>query len=168
MGGDGQMDPSDLPALIEPVKSGQADYVKGNRFLLSDTLTAMPLIRRIGNRLLSLMTRWALGMSSLSDSQCGYTAITSDTLQRIELDALYTSYGFPNDMLFQLRLHDCSIVEIPVKTIYGLETSGINPFVNVPKILLLIAKRGFEFRKHACCQTRHQSHLKKYPMNLDK
>jgi glycosyltransferase involved in cell wall biosynthesis len=31
MAGDGQMDPKDLPNIIEPVARGEVDYTKGNR-----------------------------------------------------------------------------------------------------------------------------------------
>src|SRR5438552_3181240 len=48
MDGDGQMDPRDLPALLDAIVGG-FDYVKGNRFLHS-SIKSMPLLRYIGNR----------------------------------------------------------------------------------------------------------------------
>ena len=38
MDGDGQMDPADLPRLLEPIVEGRCEYAKGNRFLMSREL----------------------------------------------------------------------------------------------------------------------------------
>ena len=57
MAGDGQMDPADLPALLEPIADGRADYVKGNRFMHPEVWRAMPPSRIVGNVALSLATR---------------------------------------------------------------------------------------------------------------
>ena len=51
--GDGQMDPGWIPRLVQPIQSGEADYVKGNRFFDLDGLGAMPRARVLGNSLLS-------------------------------------------------------------------------------------------------------------------
>ncbi len=57
MAGDGQMDPADLPGLLAPIADGDADYVKGNRFLHPTIWTTMPATRIVGNIALSLVAR---------------------------------------------------------------------------------------------------------------
>src|SRR6185503_7315207 len=60
MAGDDQMDPEDLPALVEPVASGRADYAKGNRFVHPERMK-MPFFRRAAGAALSAVTRAATG-----------------------------------------------------------------------------------------------------------
>jgi glycosyltransferase involved in cell wall biosynthesis len=119
MAGDGQMDPDDLPALLDPIASGGADYVKGNRFLHPAIWTTMPASRIFGNLLLSAATRVTSGYRHVFDSQCGYTAIHRRALAAIELDKLFPRYGYPNDLLSRLRIADMRVVDVPVRPIYG-------------------------------------------------
>jgi glycosyltransferase involved in cell wall biosynthesis len=119
MAGDGQMDPDDLPALLEPIADGAADYVKGNRFLHPAIWTTMPASRIVGNVLLSAATRVTSGYRHVFDSQCGYTAIRRAALERIALDELWTRYGYPNDLLSRLRIAEVRVVDVPVRPIYG-------------------------------------------------
>lgn len=127
MGGDGQMDPRDLPALLDPIAAGQADYVKGNRFLHPEVWRAMPPARIVGNLLLSAATRVTSGYHHVFDSQCGYTAIHRDALARIDLDAMWTGYGYPNDLLSRLHVAGVRVADVPVRPIYGARwKSGIN------------------------------------------
>jgi glycosyltransferase involved in cell wall biosynthesis len=127
MAGDGQMDPLDLPALLDPIAAGEADYVKGNRFLHPAIWTTMPAPRIFGNLVLSVATRVTSGYRHVFDSQCGYTAIHRNALATIELAELFPRYGYPNDLLSRLRVADMRVVDVPVRPIYGAEwRSGIH------------------------------------------
>jgi glycosyltransferase involved in cell wall biosynthesis len=124
MAGDGQMDPGDLLDLLRPLLDGEADYVKGDRLSHPDVRGQMPWTRWIGNRLFSWLTCWALGVT-VSDSQCGYTALSRHIARRVPLDQLWYGYGYPNDLLGWLTLAGARICEVPVKPVYGQEISGV-------------------------------------------
>ena len=127
MAGDGQMDPGDLPALLDPIAAGVADYVKGNRFLHPDIWTEMPPARIVGNALLSAATRVTSGYRHVFDSQCGYTAIHKDALARLDLDELWARYGYPNDLLSRLNIAGVRVADVAVRPIYGAHwKSGIH------------------------------------------
>lgn len=123
MAGDGQMDPNDLPALIEPILQGRFDYVKGNRFLHPER-RAMPLHRRLAGRVLARLTALASGYS-IDDSQCGYTALRLSVLNRLALDELWPRYGYPNDLLMLLSAARLRVAEVPVRPIYAGAYSGV-------------------------------------------
>lgn len=119
MAGDGQMDPADLPALLDPIAEGRADYCKGNRFAHRELLIQMPAIRVVGNAALSIATKVTSGYRHVFDSQCGYTAITSEALGKLQLDRVFPRYGYPNDMLAHLKRSRARVVDVPVRPIYG-------------------------------------------------
>ncbi len=119
MAGDGQMDPADLPALLDPIADDAADYVKGNRFLHPEVWTAMPPARIVGNLVLSAATRVTSGYRHVFDSQCGYTAIHARSLRSLDLDDIFPRYGYPNDLLSRLHIAGARVVDVPVRPIYG-------------------------------------------------
>lgn len=139
MDGDGQMHPDDLAGLLDAICDG-AEYAKGNRFL-HESISRMPITRYIGNRFFSSLTRAALGLDL--DSQCGYTAICRNLLQRLSLEQVYSRYGYLNSLLFQVVEAEAVVCSVPVRTIYGKEVSGINPFITVPTILTIIFSGWF-------------------------
>jgi glycosyltransferase involved in cell wall biosynthesis len=139
MDGDGQMDGSDLPALLDCALAG-ADYVKGNRFVKSDSIDCMPRIRYFGNIFFSWLTRKAALFNQYIDAHCGYTVIRRRALARLTLNTLYDRYGFPTEMFFVACREGLVIENVPVRTIYGDEISGINPVTTVPAIFYLIIR----------------------------
>lgn len=143
MAGDAQMDPADLPALLDPVVRGDADYTKGNRLAFPGVRSRMPFARYIGNHALSLMTRLVTGLD-VTDSQCGYTAITREAAARLPLERLWPRYGYPNDLLGELALAGLRSVDVVVRPIYADEISGIgvrHALFVVPYVLLRVAIR---------------------------
>ncbi len=126
MAGDAQMDPADLPRVLEPVLGNRADYVKGNRFVHA-AASDMPLTRRLGSRALSVLTRAATGLD-VDDTQCGFTAIGRATLESIDLGSIWPRYGYPNDILGVLAQGGFRVAEVPVRPVYRDEASGLRPW----------------------------------------
>ncbi len=146
MAADNQMDPEELEAIAGPVARGEVDYAKANRLVSGRAWELIPHNRYIGNAILSLLTKIASGYWHVADSQAGYTAISLDLLDRLDLERVYTRYGFPNDLLVHLNIENARVRDVPSRPIYGIgERSGIKLHSVVPRISWLLVK-GFCWR----------------------
>jgi glycosyltransferase involved in cell wall biosynthesis len=143
MAGDGQTDPDDLALIIDPVISGKADYSKGNRLFTGEAWRRTPHVRYLGNAFLSMLTKIASGYWHVADSQSGFTAISRPALKSLDLDRLYHSYGYPNDLLIQLNIRNLRVADVPTHPRYGVgERSSMNVFLVMPTVSYLLL-RGF-------------------------
>lgn len=146
MAGDNQMDPQDLETLVRPVARGDVDYAKANRLFTGQAWALIPRTRYLGNAVLSMLTKIASGYWHVADSQSGYTAIAKDTLKALDLDRVYTGYGFPNDFLVHLNVVNARVRDFPSRPVYGVgERSGIRYHKVAPRISWLLLK-GFFWR----------------------
>jgi glycosyltransferase involved in cell wall biosynthesis len=146
MAGDNQMDPDELEGLALPVVRGELDYAKANRLFTGSAWKLIPRNRYLGNAVLSLLTKIASGYWHIADSQAGYTVVSLPILQLLDLDRIYVSYGFPNDMLVHLNVWNARVRDFPSRPIYGVgERSGIRIRRVVPRISWLLWK-GFFWR----------------------
>jgi glycosyltransferase involved in cell wall biosynthesis len=144
MAGDNQMDPGDLPGIVDPVVSGHCDYTKGNRLFMGGAWKTIPKVRYLGNSFLSLLTKVASGYWHVADSQSGYTAINRETLAKIDLDDIYPRYGMPNDLLIKLNIVGARVRDVPVKPVYNVgEKSGIKLYKVIPTITWLLIEGFF-------------------------
>ncbi|CAD7050777.1 ribonuclease BN [Pseudorhizobium halotolerans] len=126
MAGDAQMNPDDMPSLLDPVVDDQADYTKGNRLVTGEAFRKIPKIRYFGNAFLSLFTKIASGYWHVADSQTGYTAINARALAAVDWDRMYKRYGQPNDILVKLNVEGLRVQDVPVEPVYNVgEVSGI-------------------------------------------
>lgn len=143
MAADDQMDPAELPLLLERVWGGGADYAKGNRFLHPEA-ARMPRLRRLGSSLLSALTRSATALD-VDDCQCGFTVLSSSAARRLPLGELWPRYGYPNDLLGMLAAEGLRVAEVPVRPVYADEGSGLRPY-HVFTIAGVIARRWHRSR----------------------
>ena len=139
MAGDAQMDPEELPRIVDPVVRGECDYSKGNRLFTGDAWNIIPRVRYLGNAALSLLTKIASGYWHITDSQSGYTAINKQALKSIDWDQMYPRYGQPNDLLVRLNIYNFRVRDIPIRPVYGVgEKSGVRPLRMIPRLARLI------------------------------
>lgn len=82
MDADGQHDPAQLPALVEPVVSGDADYVQGSRFL--GQYDDAGGVRDLGIRFFTALIN-VLAPTHITDCTNGYRAIRVPDLARLDL-----------------------------------------------------------------------------------
>jgi dolichol-phosphate mannosyltransferase len=123
--GDGQMDPSQIPVLIQPIISHQADYTKGNRLHRRGGVNKMPVIRLMGNIGLTLMSKLSSGYWDIMDPTNGFTAIHAAVARNLPFDDIAPGYFFESDMLFRLHELDAVVQDVSMRTNYGEEVSHL-------------------------------------------
>ena len=123
--GDGQMDPKLISKFVERLQKTGADYAKGNRFADPENLFLMPKVRILGNLILSFFAKFSTGYWNIFDPNNGYTVIRGEMLSQIPLKKISHSFFFESDMLFRLNLLGAHVVDVPMKAIYGSETSNL-------------------------------------------
>jgi glycosyltransferase involved in cell wall biosynthesis len=143
MAGDAQCDPAYLHNLIDAVLDGDCEYAKANRFFHREDLKQMPAFRRFGNIMMSIVTKFATGYYSMSDSQNSYSAVRRETLQRVDLDDISPRYEFENSQWLHFSLANVKIKDVPVPAVYGEEQSTIHMPSFIARALRVMFKGFF-------------------------
>lgn len=146
MAGDAQMDPADLPNLLDPVVAGEIDYAKGNRLFTGNAWQIIPKVRYLGNSYLSLLTKIASGYWHVADSQTGYTVINLKALQMLDLNGIYKRFGMPNDMLIKLNIFNFRVRDIAVRPVYNIGEKSNIRLRKVAFTIPLLLLKGFLYR----------------------
>lgn len=143
MDGDDQMDAAALPQLVAPILRGEADYTKGNRFYDLAQIGRMPRLRILGNALLSFLNKISSGYWDVFDPTNGYTAIHTRVLAQLPLAKLSRRYFFESDMLFRLNIMRALVVDVPMDSRYGTETSNL-------RVSRVLFDFGFKHLRNTC------------------
>jgi glycosyltransferase involved in cell wall biosynthesis len=137
MDGDGQHHTEDIPALISATHDEEVDIVIGNR--MHET-TTMPSARYWANRLMSWVVS-KMCRQDIPDTQCGYRLVNVAALKKLKLTS--KKFDIESEMLIQAAESNMKIKSVPIQTIYGEETSRINPIRDAIKFIALILKCHF-------------------------
>lgn len=104
--GDGSQSPEELPAILEPLTTGRADFVLGTRRFNG----AHPAHAALGSRLVARFISWRHGVR-LTDI-APFRAIRVELLRR--LDVQDRAFGWPVEMVVKAAARRARIVEVPV------------------------------------------------------
>jgi glycosyltransferase involved in cell wall biosynthesis len=119
---DGEYDPAELERLVAPIAAGEAHYVVGSRF--AGTIEHMRPHRRLGNRVLTALTRFA-SRRAITDGQSGYRALSRAALECAEIDH---DYNYAQVLTLDLVGKGFGYHEVPIT--YRFRSSGTS-FVRV-------------------------------------
>ncbi|MBW2529503.1 MAG: glycosyltransferase, partial [Deltaproteobacteria bacterium] len=125
--GDGQYAPELLTTLLEPLERGEADAVMGSRMMEPGAARAggMPLYKFLGNRILSGMQNFSLGMD-LSEFHSGYRLYRLAALEQLPFERNSDDFHFDTEIIIQLHAAGMRIAELPIPTYYGDEICYVN------------------------------------------
>ncbi|MFB6105982.1 MAG: glycosyltransferase family 2 protein [Halobacteriaceae archaeon] len=103
---------SELPKLLEPVVTGQADVVLGSRFAGTISPGSMPALHRIvGNPLLTATLNRLYGVG-VSDAHSGFRVCKRSVLEDLHLES--DGMEFASEMLLRAAARDLRISEVPI------------------------------------------------------
>jgi glycosyltransferase involved in cell wall biosynthesis len=106
-----EYDPTDVPALIEPIERGVADVVFGSRLSGGRPQRAYLFWHLVGNRFLSLLTN-VLFNTTISDMETGYKAFRIEVLRSLELRQ--NDFGIEPEMTAKVCKRKLRVYELPI------------------------------------------------------
>lgn len=119
---DGQMSGAEIPMMVAPILSGEADVVLGSRFL--GKKANMPWTRLLSNRMARLFTYLISGIN-LSDTHNGFRAMSRAAAGQVTITLDRMAHASQiQDLIVVKRLR---YVERPVTITYTAETLAKSP-----------------------------------------
>lgn len=105
-----EYDPQDLPALLRPIRSREADAVYGSRFQ-GGPRRVLYFWHFVGNRVLTLLSNMFTNLN-LTDLETCYKVVRTELIKRLPLSS--NRFGFEVEITARLAQAGARIWEIPI------------------------------------------------------
>ncbi len=102
--------PRDIPALLAPFESGDADVVYGSRFL-GGPHRVLNFWHYVGNNVLTLLSNVCTNLN-LTDMETGYKLFRAEVIEQIELES--ERFGFDPEITAKVARLRCRVYEQPI------------------------------------------------------
>ncbi len=133
---DHQYAPRRIPALIEPILEGRADFTFGSRFADGGRPMdgGMPLYRFVGNRFTTAVENYFLG-TDFSELHSGMKAYSRRFLELIDYQQFSDRFVFDSEMVIQAVLLRFRLDEVAIPTRYAEDSSSVDILSSLRYIL---------------------------------
>ena len=137
---DGQHLPEEIPRFLDAAVELQARLIVGNRMHHTES---MPWNRRWTNKFMSSQISLLCGQR-VPDTQCGFRLIHREIVPRLLGNHRSGHFQYETEMLVLTSWGGQKIGAVPVSTVYGEETSSINPLRDAVRFFALMARYWFK------------------------
>jgi glycosyltransferase involved in cell wall biosynthesis len=110
-----EYDPAEIPLLLEPILTGQADVVYGSRFLVRKASRVLYFYHYLANRFLTFMSNLFTNVN-MTDVETGYKAFRAEIIRNMVITS--SGFGFEIEVTAKVAKLGCAIYEVPI-SYYG-------------------------------------------------
>jgi len=113
---DGQFSPTDIPRLLAPIFSGEADMTVASRFSNQEEHNPVSMPR--GKKILNILAAKVVGFfwgQKIDDLTCGFRAYSREVLLRLNLNHFFT---YTQETIIDALSKNFKVLWIPVKVTY--------------------------------------------------
>lgn len=108
-----ELDPRDIPRLLNAMRDLEIQFVNGSRYLPGIARPISSYKRFLANRFFTLLTSVLIDVK-LTDMACGYKLVHRDLINKIKLKE--NRFGFEAELIIKaLRVKKNNVAEIPVQ-----------------------------------------------------
>lgn len=136
LAGNDKDDPSQIPALVQPLITENFDYIQGSRYLPGGESGELPFHRKVGTRLYPFLIELFTGFK-MTDATNGFRAFKSELFldKRINLNQEWLNgYQLEYYLLIKVIELGYKIKEVPVRKIYP-QTVNYKKYTKVVPII---------------------------------